>query len=111
MTDCTGRHSVLQISRAARIPIPGQATGRKAHASGIPFQDASGDHLRDWLSLDRETYFDATRVAILPMGFCFTRAGKTGDLCLLIRLWHVTAPSRVILPTEKKTICLATLTP
>lgn len=75
-----GPRPVLQISRTARILIAGQAPGSKVHASGIPFQDASGDRLRDWLGLDRETFYDATRVAILPMGFCFPGTGKTGDL-------------------------------
>lgn len=74
-----GPRPVLQISRIARILIAGQAPGRKVHESGIPFHDASGDRLRDWLGLDRETFYDATRVAILPMGFCFPGTGKTGD--------------------------------
>ena len=75
-----GPRPVLQISRTARILIAGQAPGRKVHESGIPFQDASGDRLRDWLGLDRETFYEASRVAILPMGFCFPGTGKTGDL-------------------------------
>ena len=75
-----GPRPVLQISRTARLLIAGQAPGRKVHESGIPFQDASGERLRDWLGLDRETFYDATRVVILPMGFCFPGTGKTGDL-------------------------------
>ena len=75
-----GTRPVLQISRTARILIAGQAPGRKVHASGIPFDDASGDRLRDWLSLDRETFYNAGRVAILPMGFCYPGTGKSGDL-------------------------------
>ena len=75
-----GPRPVFQISRTARILIAGQAPGSKVHASGIPFDDASGDRLRDWLGLDHETFYDANRVAILPMGFCYPGTGKSGDL-------------------------------
>ena len=75
-----GPRPVLQISRSARILIAGQAPGSKVHASGVPFDDASGDRLRDWLGMDRETFYDAKRVAILPMGFCYPGTGKSGDL-------------------------------
>lgn len=75
-----GPRPVLQISPTARLLIAGQAPGRKVHASGIPFDDASGDRLREWLGLDRETFYDARRVAILPMGFCYPGTGKSGDL-------------------------------
>ena len=71
---------VFQISKSAKILIVGQAPGRKVHESGIPFDDASGDRLRDWLGINRETFYDANRVAILPMGFCFPGTGKSGDL-------------------------------
>ena len=75
-----GPRPVFQISRTARILIAGQAPGSKVHASGIAFDDASGDRLRDWLGLDCETFYDANRVAILPMGFCYPGTGKSGDL-------------------------------
>lgn len=75
-----GPRPVFQISQTARILIAGQAPGSKVHASGIPFADASGDRLRDWLGLDRETFYDARRVAMLPMGFCYPGTGKSGDL-------------------------------
>ena len=75
-----GPRPVFQISRTARILIAGQAPGSKVHASGIPFDDASGDRLRDWLGLNREDFYDANRVAILPMGFCYPGTGKSGDL-------------------------------
>lgn len=71
---------VVRAQRSARILIAGQAPGRKVHASGIPFDDASGDRLRDWLGVDRETFYDARRIAIVPMGFCFPGTGKSGDL-------------------------------
>jgi len=75
-----GPRPIFQISRTARVLIAGQAPGGKAHASGIPIDDASGDRLRDWLGVDRETFYDAGRVAILPMGLCYPGTGKSGDL-------------------------------
>ena len=75
-----GPRPVFQISPTARLLIAGQAPGSKVHASGIPFDDTSGDRLRDWLGLDREDFYDASRVAILPMGFCYPGTGKSGDL-------------------------------
>lgn len=60
--------------------MAGQAPGRKVHESGVPFDDASGDRLREWMGIDRGTFYDATKVAILPMGFCFPGTGKSGDL-------------------------------
>ena len=75
-----GPRPVLQAGTSAKILIAGQAPGRKVHASGIPFDDASGDRLRDWLQLPREVFYDPRRVAILPMGFCFPGTGGSGDL-------------------------------
>ena len=75
-----GVRPILQISPNARILIAGQAPGRKVHASGIPFDDASGDRLRDWLGMSREAFYDADTVAILPMGFCYPGSGQNGDL-------------------------------
>lgn len=75
-----GPRPVLQIDARARILIAGQAPGRKVHESGVPFDDASGDRLRDWLGLSREQFYDARLVAILPMGFCYPGTGKSGDL-------------------------------
>lgn len=65
---------------SARLLIVGQAPGRKVHETGLPFNDASGDRLRTWLGISRETFYDATQIAILPMGFCFPGTGKSGDL-------------------------------
>ena len=62
---------VAVISSKARILIAGQAPGLKVHDTGLPFSDASGDRLRDWLDVDRETFYDRDRFAIVPMGFCF----------------------------------------
>ncbi|NVJ99611.1 MAG: uracil-DNA glycosylase family protein [Alphaproteobacteria bacterium] len=75
-----GVRPVLQAHASARILIAGQAPGRKVHESGIPFDDASGDRLRNWMGIDRGVFYDASKIAILPMGFCFPGAGKSGDL-------------------------------
>jgi uracil-DNA glycosylase len=75
-----GPRPVLQLHAEARILIVGQAPGRKVHASGMPFSDPSGVRLRDWLGVAPETFYDARRVALLPMGFCYPGTGKGGDL-------------------------------
>ncbi|QID16333.1 uracil-DNA glycosylase family protein [Nitrogeniibacter mangrovi] len=75
-----GPRPVFQADPRARILIAGQAPGRRVHATGVPFDDPSGDRLRDWLGIDRAVFYDATRVAILPMGFCYPGTGKSGDL-------------------------------
>ena len=75
-----GPRPVLQVHPAARILIAGQAPGRKVHESGVPFDDASGERLRDWMGVTRATFYDASRIAILPMGFCFPGTGRSGDL-------------------------------
>jgi uracil-DNA glycosylase len=75
-----GPRPVLQWHPHARILIAAQAPGRKVHASGVPFDDASGERLREWLGIDREVFYDARRIAILPMGFCFPGSGRAGDL-------------------------------
>ncbi|MDO9418982.1 uracil-DNA glycosylase family protein [Pararhizobium sp.] len=62
---------VAVISTRARILIAGQAPGLRVHDSSLPFNDASGNRLRDWLGVDRETFYDRDRFAIVPMGFCF----------------------------------------
>jgi uracil-DNA glycosylase len=62
---------VAVISTKARVLIAGQAPGLKVHESGLPFNDASGDRLREWLQVDREAFYDRDRFAIVPMGFCF----------------------------------------
>ncbi|MFT5130405.1 MAG: uracil-DNA glycosylase [Rhodothermales bacterium] len=75
-----GVRPVLQIHPQALILIAGQAPGRKDHESGVPFEDASGDRLREWMGLTRERFYDPNQIAILPMGFCFPGSGKSGDL-------------------------------
>jgi uracil-DNA glycosylase len=75
-----GPRPVLQVSNSARILIVGQAPGTKVHATGIPFNDPSGDRLRQWMGIDRETFYDASRIALLPMAFCYPGRGRGGDL-------------------------------
>ncbi|KWK44539.1 uracil-DNA glycosylase [Burkholderia stagnalis] len=74
-----GPRPVLRAARDARILIVGQAPGARVHASGIPWDDASGKRLRDWLAVDADTFYDATRFAIVPMGFCYPGRGASGD--------------------------------
>ncbi len=75
-----GPRPVLQAHRQARILIAGQAPGNKVHQSGIPFDDASGDRLREWMGISKDVFYDPSRIALLPMGFCFPGTGKSGDL-------------------------------
>jgi uracil-DNA glycosylase len=75
-----GPRPVLQADSRARILIAGQAPGSKVHASGVPFDDASGERLRQWMGVGREQFYDPEIVAILPMGFCYPGTGKSGDL-------------------------------
>lgn len=88
-----GPRPVLRAKASARLLIIGQAPGTKVHESGIPWNDRSGDRLRDWLQLDRDTFYDESRVAIVPMGFCYPGVDDNGgDMpprkeCA--PLWHV----------------------
>lgn len=75
-----GVRPVLQYHPNAPILIAGQAPGRKVHASGVPFDDPSGERLREWLGVTREVFYDPGRIALLPMGFCYPGTGKSGDL-------------------------------
>ncbi|CAH1385139.1 uracil-DNA glycosylase family protein [Candidatus Nitrotoga sp. M5] len=75
-----GARPILQINPNAKILIAGQAPGKKVHESGVPFDDASGDRLRDWMGVSKNTFYDSNQIAILPMGFCYPGKGKNGDL-------------------------------
>ncbi|GAB6263853.1 uracil-DNA glycosylase family protein [Photobacterium sp. 53610] len=75
-----GPRPVIQASSEARLMIVGQAPGTRVHDTGIPWNDPSGDRLRRWLELDRETFYDPSRIAIMPMGLCYPGKGKSGDL-------------------------------
>lgn len=75
-----GPRPVVRASSSAKLLIIGQAPGTKVHATGIPFNDPSGDRLRQWLGQDKSQFYDQSRVAIMPMGFCYPGKGKSGDL-------------------------------
>jgi uracil-DNA glycosylase len=75
-----GANPVFQARSTARILIAAQAPGIRVHETGIPFNDPSGDRLREWMGIDQDVFYDARRIAIVPMGFCFPGTGKNGDL-------------------------------
>lgn len=86
-----GPRPVLRASVTVRLLIIGQAPGTKVHQTGIPWNDPSGERLRDWLQLDREKFYDESQIAIVPMGLCYPGRGAGGDLpprpeCA--PLWH-----------------------
>ena len=75
-----GPRPVFRASTTARLLIVGQAPGTKVHATGIPWNDPSGDRLRSWLGMDRDAFYDETRIAIVPMGLCYPgRLPNGGD--------------------------------
>jgi uracil-DNA glycosylase len=71
---------VVLAGKRARLLIVGQAPGRRVHETGIPWNDPSGDVLRDWLRLDREAFYDTSRIAIVPMGLCYPGTVDGSDL-------------------------------
>ncbi|MTJ00877.1 uracil-DNA glycosylase family protein [Idiomarina piscisalsi] len=75
-----GARPVVQLHPNAKILVAGQAPGRRVHASGKPFDDPSGDRLRQWMGIDKSTFYDAEKLAIIPMGLCYPGTGKSGDL-------------------------------
>jgi len=75
-----GPRPVLRASTTARILIVGQAPGARVHATGIPWDDPSGDRLRAWMGINKNTFYDESRIAIIPMGYCYPGRGKGGDL-------------------------------
>lgn len=75
-----GPRPILQASARSRILVAGQAPGRITHAKGRPFDDPSGDRLRAWLGVDRDTFYHPDCFAVVPMGFCYPGTGKGGDL-------------------------------
>lgn len=100
-----GVRPVLSFSPTARLVIISQAPGSKVHESGVPWDDASGDRLREWTGLTAGTMYDAARVAIAPMGFCYPGKGASGDLpprkeCA--PRWH--APILSLLPEDRLTL-------
>ncbi|WP_454914696.1 uracil-DNA glycosylase family protein [Xanthobacter sediminis] len=83
---------VLRVSATARILLASQAPGTKVHLSGLPFTDASGDRLRAWMGVGKDEFYDAARIAIAPMGFCFPgQDAKGADLLPrreCVETWH-----------------------
>jgi uracil-DNA glycosylase len=74
-----GPKPIVQASVDAKILVVGQAPGRITHVKGRPFDDASGKRLRTWLGVAEDVFYDPTKIAIIPMGFCFPGTGKGGD--------------------------------
>jgi uracil-DNA glycosylase len=101
-----GPRPVLRAKVSARLLVIGQAPGTKAHDSGIPWNDRSGDRLRDWLCLDRGTFYDESRIAIMPMGFCYpgvdAHGGDRPPRRECAPLWH--APILASLPRIELTL-------
>ena len=100
-----GPRPIVQVSASCRLVIIGQAPGARVHSSGIPWDDASGDRLRAWTGLSKETFYDPTKVALIPMGFCYPGTGVSGDLpprpeCA--PLWH--EPILTSLPKDRLTL-------
>ncbi len=86
-----GPRPIVSADSESKIVIIGQAPGSKVHETGIPWDDKSGENLRDWLGVAKETFYNPTKIALIPMGFCYPGRGKSGDLpptkeCA--PLWH-----------------------
>jgi len=71
---------IVRPSTSAKILIIGQAPGTKVHETGLSWNDASGNKLREWMGVDRDLFYDTDKIAIMPMGFCYPGKGKSGDL-------------------------------
>ena len=104
-----GPRPIVQFSNKARIVIIGQAPGVRVHNSGMPWQDDSGNRLREWTGLSDAEFYDPDLVALVPMGFCYPGTGTSGDLpprreCA--PLWH----DRVlaVLPQRRLTLLVGT---
>jgi len=104
-----GPRPIVQFGDTSRIVIIGQAPGSKVHASGVPWNDDSGDRLREWTGLSKDLFYDPARVALVPMGFCYPGKGKSGDLpprpeCA--PLWHPRIMAE--LPVKRLTLLVGT---
>lgn len=75
-----GANPIVQFSENSRILVVGQAPGTRVHKTGIPWNDPSGNNLRKWMDIDSEVFYDTSKIAIVPMGFCYPGKGKSGDL-------------------------------
>ncbi len=86
-----GVNPIISVNSKSKIILIGQAPGRIVHNTGIPWNDKSGDNLRNWLGIDKATFYNADQIALMPMSFCYPGTGKSGDLpprpeCA--PLWH-----------------------
>ena len=86
-----GPRPIVAAHQDAPILIIGQAPGQRVHESGVPWDDPSGDRLRDWMGVQPSDFYDEAKIALVPMGFCYPGTGKSGDLpprreCA--ELWH-----------------------
>lgn len=102
-----GPRPVVQAGPAARILVVGQAPGARVHATGVPWDDPSGDRLRAWMGIDKATFYDPEQIAVIPMGLCYPGRGGGGDLpprpeCA--PLWM--APLRAQLPRIELTLLI-----
>ena len=75
-----GPRPVLRAHEAARILIVGQAPGLRVHTTGVPWDDPSGERLRQWMGVNKDVFYDGSRIAIIPMGYCYPGRGKNGDM-------------------------------
>ncbi len=103
-----GPRPVVRARATARLLIVGQAPGTRVHETGIPWNDPSGERLRAWLAVDRETFFDQDRIAIMPMGFCYPgrdpRGGDNPPRPECAPLWH--PPLLAALPAVELTLLI-----
>ena len=102
-----GPRPILRAAASAQLQIVGQAPGRRVHETGIPWNDASGNRLREWLQIPREIFYDERRIAIIPTGFCYPGTGPDGDApprpeCA--PLWH--PPLLSLLPQIRLTLLI-----
>ena len=84
---------IVQLSSSATVLLIGQAPGRVTHDKGVPFKDASGDRLREWLGIDEDTFYDKNKIAIMPMAFCFpgklnNGSGDKPPPTICAKTWH-----------------------
>jgi uracil-DNA glycosylase len=91
-----GPRPVLRAAATARILVVGQAPGARVHETGIPWDDASGERLRGWMGVSKDVFYDESRIAIIPMGYCYPGRGNGGDLpprreCAQLWLDHLLA--------------------
>ena len=75
-----GPRPVLRARKTARVLIVGQAPGLRVHTTGVPWDDPSGVRLRAWMGVDSDVFYDESRIAIIPMGYCYPGRGNDGDM-------------------------------